>query len=207
MKMNLFVRITIAVLTLSFIEFTYAAGAGNTGGGCYNVEMIALKSKSADLTGTNGHSLFVAMGTRTKILLQEGPFNIIDRNGTDGTASFSLPNPDPTNSGTTKYSVFMRLVGKPGSGLDMSTCAYDSTGSLYCSEDSISMSRIAGTSRFQNVSQELLYIYADIDGDGVTDRVPLFDSRLQEYFWQLDTQGRLHAQLRFCPVSTTVANP
>jgi hypothetical protein len=184
-----------------------AAGTGNTGGGCYNLQIIALKSKTADMTGTSGHSLFIVQNGKTTIKLQEGPFSVIDRNGTDGTASFSLPNPDPTNSGTTQYSVFMRLVGKPGSKIDMSTCAYDSTGALYCSEDSISMQRIAGTSKFQNVSQELLYIYADINGDGVVDRVPLFDSRLQDYFWDVDSTGRLHAQLRFCPVSTTVANP
>ncbi len=140
----------------------YAAGAGNTGGGCYNMNIIALKSKSADMSGTNGHSLFVVQNGNTKILLQEGPFNIIDRNGTDGTAAFSLPNPDPTNSGTTVYSVFARLVGKPGSALDMATCGVDSAGATYCSEDSLSLKRIAGTSKFINVSQQLLYIYADI---------------------------------------------
>lgn len=203
---KIFVGLVSAMVVLVG-EFVYAGGAGNTGGGCYNLEMIAQNSKSVSLTGTNGHSLFLAMNTRTKISLQEGDFNIIDRNGTDGSASFSLPNPDPTNSGVTKYSVFMRLVGKPGSAIDMGTCAYDALGELFCSEDTIDMSRIAGTSKFTNVSQQLLYIYADIDGDGLVDRVPLFDSRLQDYFWQVDAQGRLHAQLRFCPVATQVAAP
>ncbi len=185
----------------------FAAGAGNTGGGCYNMNIIALKSKSADMTGTNGHSLFVVQNGNTKILLSEGSFNIIDRNGTDGTAAFSLPNPDPTNSGTTLYSVFARLVGKPGSALDMRTCGSDATGEVYCSQDTLSLKRIAGTSKFINVSQQLLYIYADIDGDGDIDRVPLFSSQLADYYWDLDSQGRMHAQLRFCPVSTTVAAP
>lgn len=185
----------------------YAGGAGNTGGGCYNLEIIALKQKNADMTGTNGHSLFVAQNANTKILLQEGSFNVIDRNGTDGSAAFSLPNPDPTNSGTTVYSVFARLVGKPGSALKMATCGVDSIGDTYCSQDVLSMKRIAGTSKFINVSQQLLYIYADINGDGIVDRLPLFDSRMEEYFWSLDSTGRMHAQLRFCPVSTTVAAP
>src|SRR5262245_12010434 len=130
----------------------YGAGAGNTGGGCYNLQIIALKSKSAPMTGTSGHSLFIVQGGKTQILLQEGAFSVLDRNGTDGKASFSLPNPDPTNSGNTVYSVFMRLVGKPGSSIDMSTCAYDAEGSLYCSQETVSMKRIAGTSKFQNVS-------------------------------------------------------
>src|SRR4051812_32932066 len=139
----------------SAFAFINVANAGNgaPNGGCYNLEIIAVKTKSADLTSTNGHSLFVGMDTRTKILLQEGAFNVLDRNGTDGTASFSLPSPDPTNSGTTSYSVFMRLVGKPGSGVNLATCATDSTGTLFCSEDTISMTRIARTSKFLNVSQ------------------------------------------------------
>ena len=87
---------------------------------------------------------------------------------------------------------------------DIATCATDSTGNLYCNEDTVSMTRIAGTSKFLNVSQQLLYIYADINGDGVIDRVPLFSSQLQDYYWQLDSQGRMHAQVKFCPVSTVV---
>jgi hypothetical protein len=199
--------LTLTVFTLNFQSMALAAGAGNTGGGCYNMEMIAQQSKTVSLTGTSGHSLFIGLNTRTKILLQEGPFNILDRNGTDGQASFSLPNPDSTNSGTTAYSVFMRLVGKPDSRINMATCAVDDLGATYCSGDQVNMSRIAGTSKFLNVSQELLYIYADINADGVVDRVPLFDSRLSDYFWQVDSTGRLHAQLRFCPVSTKVAAP
>ena len=204
--MNL--KCSLALLCVfTFSHVASAAGVGNTGGGCFNMEIIALKAKNSDMTGTNGHSLFILQNGTTKINLQEGDFNIVDRNGTDGTARFSLPSPDPTNSGTTVYSVFMRLLGKPGSTLDMSTCASDATGALFCSQDTISMKRITGTSKFINVSQQLLYIYADINADGVIDRVPLFDSRLSEFFWNADSTGRMHAQVRFCPVSTTVANP
>lgn len=203
-------QIKVAALTTFFLcasSTALAAGAGNTGGGCYNLQIIAVKSKTADMTGSDGRSLFVLQNGKTKIQLQEGAFSVLDRNGTDGTASFRLPNPDPTNSGTTAYSVMARLVGKPNSTLDMRSCAYDATGALYCSSQALSMTRIAGTSRFQNVSQELLYIYADIDGDGDVDRLPLFDSALSDYFWDVDSTGKMHAQLRFCPFSTTVAAP
>jgi hypothetical protein len=36
---------------------------------------------------------------------------------------------------------------------------------------------------------------------------PLFDSTLENYFWQYDNSGLKNAQLRFYPVSTTVAAP
>jgi hypothetical protein len=206
-KQRIFTLLFLSMAVVLMTPTSHAAGAGNTGGGCYNLQIIALKSKSAPMTNTDGHSLFILQDAKTQILLQEGDFSVIDRNGTDGKAIFSLPNPDPTNSGKTVYSVFMRLVGKPGSKVDISTCAYDSTGALYCSQDQVSMQRIAGTSRFLNVSQQLLYVYADINGDGVVDRVPLFGSALQDYFWDVDSLGRLHAQVRFCPVSTSVAAP
>lgn len=200
MKKTLLKAFVASLMTLTSVK----AIAASTGGGCYNLQIIAVKSKTADMTGTSGHSLFVTLNGNTKILLQEGDFSVIDRNGTDGQAKFSLPNPDPTNSGVSAYSVFARLVGKPGSSLDMKTCAYDADGALYCSQEILSMSRIAGSSKFQNVTQELLYIYADINADGIVDRIPLFSSSLSDYFWDLDSKGRMHAQLRFCPVSTQV---
>ena len=132
---------------------------------------------------------------------------MIDRNGTDGSASFALPNPDVTNSGTSAYSVMARLVGKPNSSLDMRTCGTDAAGATYCSTESLSMKRIAGTSKFINVSQSLLYIYADINADGVVDRIPLFGSQLSSYFWDLDSTGKMHAQLRFCPFTSVVKAP
>jgi len=184
-----------------------AAGNGAINGNCFNLQIIGVKAKSALLTDSNRHSIFIPIGGSSKILLQEGEFQVLDGNGTDGAAKFSLPNPDPTNSGTSLYSVFARLVGKPGSGLNMASCAYDATGALFCSQEVLSMKRIAGTSKFVNVSQQLLYIYADINADGVVERIPLFSDSLQDYFWQVDSTGRAHAQLKFCPVSTVVAAP
>jgi len=68
----------------------------------------------------------------------------------------------------------------------------------------LTLERSKGKSTFDNVTKYLLYIYADIDGDGVLDRVPLFDSSLTGYFWDYDNQGLKLAQLRFYQCSTTV---
>ena len=67
------------------------------------------------------------------------------------------------------------------------------------------MLRLMGS--FENVSKELLYIYADIDGDGVLDRVPLFDESLLGYFWDYDNNGLKVLQLRFYEEATTVPLP
>lgn len=189
-------------------------GNGSPSGAHYNLNIIGTNDKSADMDGSNGHRIFVKIDGNTKIMLTEGAdFQVLDANGTDGTASFQLPNPDPTNSGTTRYSVFARALGKPGGGADVTTCAEwlnPTTGLLeeVCSLAVLELRRSGngGKSSFTNVSKELLYIYADVDGTGIK-RYPLFDSRLQGYLWDYENSGLRLAQLRFYPCPTTVPEP
>jgi hypothetical protein len=181
-------------------------GNGAPSGSHYNLNIIGVpKDKTADMTGNNGHRIFVSMDGRTKILLSEGDYQVLDANGTDGSASFQLPNPDPDGDGTTMYSVFARALGTPGGKSITTTCATDpDTGEEVCSVVSLELERKRGKSSFKNVSRYLLYIYADLDDDGDLERVPLFDDALQGYFWDYDNQGLKLAQLRFYECSTTV---
>src|ERR1051326_8757367 len=90
-------------------------GNGSPSGAHYNLNIIGVpKGKTADMTGDNGHRIFVSLTGKTNILLSQGDFQVLDANGTDGSASFQLPNPDPDNDGVTVYSVFARALGKPG---------------------------------------------------------------------------------------------
>jgi hypothetical protein len=181
-------------------------GNGAPSGSHYNLNIIGVpKDKTADMTGNNGHRIFVSMDGRTKILLSEGDYQVLDANGTDGSASFQLPNPDPDGDGTTVYSVFARALGTPGGKSITTTCATDpDTGEEVCSVVSLELERKRGKSSFKNVSRYLLYIYADLDDDGDLERVPLFDDALQGYFWDYDNQGLKLAQLRFYECSPTV---
>ena len=181
-------------------------GNGAPSGSHYNLNLIGVpKNKSASLSGGDGHRIFVPLAGSTKIMLSEGDFQVLDANGTDGQAAFQLPSPDPDNDGVTQYSVFARALGKPGGSSTTTTCATDpTTGEQYCSIESMVMVRSTGKSSFSNVSKQLLYVYADIDGDGVVDRMPLFDSRLQDYLWQYDNQGLKLLQLRFYEVASNV---
>jgi hypothetical protein len=181
-------------------------GNGAPSGPHYNLNIIGMDNpKSSDMTGNNGGRIFVPLSGSAKINLSEGPFQVLDANGTDGTAAFQLPSPDPDNDGTTTYSVFARALGKPGGSSKTTTCATDpTTGETWCSVYSSVLVRNGGKSRFENVSRELLYIYADLNGDGTVERYPLFGSTLQDYYWQYDNQGLRLAQLRFYEVSTTV---
>lgn len=183
-----------------------AQGNGAPSGAHYNLNIIGVpKGKSADMTGNAGHRIFVPRTGTAKILLTEGDFAVLDANGTDGTASFQLPSPDPENDGITAYSVFARALGRPGGSSTTTTCATDpSDGEEVCSLESMVLVRESGKSTFTNVSRELLYIYADLDEDGTVERYPLFSSTLEEYFWEYDNTGLHLAQLRFYQLATNV---
>jgi hypothetical protein len=180
-----------------------AANNGTTGNGApngahFNLNIIGVpKAKTADMTG-GGSRLFVPLEGKSQILLSEGPdFYVVDPNGTDGKASFQLPNPDPENDGVTVYSVWARPLGKPGGKSTMTTCALDATGVEWCSTEQLVSVRTKGGQKFTDVSRQLLYMYVDLDGDGVTERYPLFSDALQDYFWDYDNQGMKLLQLRF----------
>jgi hypothetical protein len=175
-------------------------------GSHYSLNLIGMpKGKTADMTGNNGHRIFVNLFGKTRILLGEGEFQVLDANGTDGSASFQLPAPDPENDGVTAYSVWARALGKPGGNAGMVTAATDpTTGETIYSMETTVFVRSTGKSSFSDISKYLLYVYADLDGDGTAERYPLFDEALQDYFWEYDNNGLKLLQMRFYPVASDV---
>ena len=185
-----------------------ANDASKLSGAHYTLNIIGVpQGKTADMTGDNGRRIFVPRVGSAKINLSEGPFAVLDANGTDGTAAFQLPNPDPDGDGTTTYSVFARALGKPGGSSKTTTCFTDTTGT-WCSVYSSVLVRGTGKSSFDNVSKELLYVYVDTNGDGTLERYSLFSDALAQYYWQYDNSGLHLAQLRFYEqIKTTVPAP
>ncbi len=204
-------------------------GNGAPSGTHYNLNIIGVKyEKDMDLEVSGGHVIFVPLQGKTKILLAEGDFAVLDKNGTDGQASFQLPNPDPDNDGVTVYSVWARALGKPGGTASMVTGAWDAglDGIIGTADDiqvysmyKLEVERTPGRQKFTDVSRYLLYIYVETDiisdPDGIPNsgdevvlveagRYPLFDPALEDYFWEYDNNGLKLLQLRFYEVSVTV---
>ena len=179
-------------------------GNGAPSGAHYTLNIIGMeRGKTADMGGDNGRRIFVALSGNTKIQLREGPFGVLDANGTDGTAAFQLPSPDPDGDGVTEYSVFARALGKPGGSAVVTTCATDPiSGDEFCSLLSAVLMRNRGGNKFTNVSRDLLFVVADVDGDGDAERVALFGDELEDYFWDYDNHGLRVAQLRFYDTPT-----
>jgi len=203
--MKKLVLIVVAVMLLAIGAGVALAGNGAPSGAHYNLNIIGVSSdKSADMTGSNGHVIFVPLAGKTAIQLTEGDFKVLDANGTDGKAIFQLPNPDPENDGITTYSVYARALGKPGGSSTTTPYIIDADGNYWYSTGSVTLKRDKGKSTFQNVSKELLYVYVDIDGDGTIERIPLFGDKAYEYFWEYDNKGLKLAQLRFYEIPTDV---
>jgi hypothetical protein len=207
------------VLTLGLVLSVYAVnkpkdtepssaarGSGSPTGSHYNLNVIGVpKGKDATMTGSSGHRIFVPLVGNCKINLSAGDFQVLDGNCTDGPSAFQLPNPDPDNDGITTYSVWARALGKPGGKSTTTACATDPvTGEDWCSVYSMVQVRDKGKSSFTDVSKQLLYIYADLDGDGSNERYNLFNDALQDYLWNYDNQGLKLLQLRFYEISSNV---
>lgn len=146
------------------------------------------QDKTADMTGTDGHTIFVQLNggdaapalngqdfntisKQNKIFLFPAPagesFLVLDRNATDANgASFQLP-----ADVSTTWTVWARALGKPGGSANMTTCATVSvtdpvtgavTQEVDCSLATLSITRTKN-SKFQNVSSDLLFISITVD--------------------------------------------
>jgi len=184
-------------------------GNGAPSGAHYNLNIIGVpKGLSSNFTGGNGGRIFVNLFGNTQIDLTEGDYQVLDANGTDGTAAFQLPNPDD-GSGNLAYSVWVRALGKPNGSATMTTCFTElSTGTVWCNAGdlSVSLQRVAGGQKFVNVSKQLLQVCANVSTDPTVTTlqlVPLFSDLGTGYFWEYDNTGLKLAQMRFYPISTT----
>ncbi len=204
-----------AVLAAATAAMTAVAeaqnGNGAPSGTHYSLNIIGVsRGKNVQPEWASGHVIFVALGTKsgspvsTKILLSQsadGSFDVLDKNGTDGEASFSLPAPGG-------YTVWARALGTPGGSAKITTCATDITlvdAGMICSTQNEVFVRGTGKSSFRNVTTALTTITLDpvADAAAVTacgdTTVNLFDPCLEGFFWQYDNNGLKLLQVRFYP--------
>jgi len=207
--------------TDSSAQLAATTGSGAPSGAHYNLNIIGVSAdKNPNMNGASGNVIFVGLGTgkttvTTNILLNQsfdGSFQVLDKNGTDGTASFELPAPGG-------YTVWARALGKPGDSAKVTTCASEvvtagvAVTDTVCSTQNQVFVRGTGKSSFKDVTQPLTTIvidavaepaaFAACGGTNQTSiRVSLFDACLLGYFWQYDNNGLRLLQLRFYPNTT-----
>ena len=227
MKKILIVLLTL-VLCVAFAVPAFATGNGAMSGSHYNLNIIGVdKDKKPSMTGSSGHTIFVPLYGKTRILLQQGAdFQVLDRNGTnqpiadtnpldtvdssaDGTAIFQLPTDLYTVDGVCKYYVFARALGKPkgnpSATIQPGYYYTDLTGTwYYLSTVTVPLSRTTGKPKFADVTNQLMYVYVDYNLDGTVEKIPLFSNYVSPnettYFWDYMNSGLKLTQLRFYPV-------
>jgi len=219
-------------LTLVFAASAHATGNGAPSGAHYNLNIICVpKGKTANMTNTDGHTIFVLCDGMSKINLIEGAdFEVLDRNATDGSASFQLPptdtglisdrasgkndctlNADGTftcGSGISVYSVFARALGNPNGTAVMMLCGLvdptDPTTEVCSTTNQLTLEASGRPAKFENVTANLLYLYNVTINGVLYKRIPLFSDVLQDYFWNYDNNGLKLLQLRFYHCDTMV---
>src|SRR5213078_2946259 len=212
MRLTFYLAAAVAVGMTATAAAAQKASTGNgaPSGSHFNLNIIGVAhGKNPNMAKGGGDVIFVGLGTSsdavtTKILLSQAAdseFTVIDKNGTDGEASFALPAPG-------SYTVWARALGTPGGKAKITTCATDITLSdpgTVCSTQNTVFVREAGHSKFQNVTDALTTIILDpvanaaaVTACGAT-TVSLFDPCLQGFFWQYDNNGLKLLQVRFYP--------
>ncbi len=206
LKKIIVVATTIATLALAIfanITFTNATGNGAPSGPHFNLNLIGAKTTNCPQTeGSGGNVIFVALFGTSKIeLIQGTSFEVLDNNACiDNVAQFQLP-PTNTTGGAPAYTVWARVVGKPGGSGTLTTCATNSTSlETVCSLNQVITMRTKGHQKFINVTTQLTTL-CFINSLGQTQCVNIFDPAFQGFFWSYDNQGQKVLQLRFYPVS------
>jgi hypothetical protein len=104
------------------------------------------------------------------------------------------------------YEIWARALGKQGGKAYMTLCAtetidHDGNGILdeVCNTgmNVVLLERKKGQQKFQDVTDELTLLQANIDLDAAIEKVPLFATDFEDFVWYYDNQGLRLAQLRF----------
>jgi len=187
-----------------------ATGNGAPSGSHFNLNIVGVAhDKNPNMAKGSGDVIFVGLGTSsdavtTKILLSQtadSEFAVLDKNGTDGEASFALPLPG-------SYTVWARALGTPGGQSKIATCATfidptTFTSTILCSTENEVFVRGKGKSSFRDVTSALTTITL-VSGSAAelacgTPTVSLFAPCLQDFLWQYDNNGLKLLQIRFYP--------
>ena len=183
----------------------HASNGFPSGTTLYKFNLLGVpKGKTPSMTGDQGKRMFVPLWGNAKIYLQQGPFDIIDANGTDTNgATFQLPDPQLGDTEYTWYGVYIRPKGTPRGKATLSSCKIVD-GEELCSTESYVLVRGTGKPQVENVSKELLTVCLDLDhiveANPCDLREFLFDDELAQYLWNVDNEGLRNAEVRFIEI-------
>jgi hypothetical protein len=200
-----------AMMALPVLAVNSETGNGAPSGPHFNLNIIGVAKDKNMPENLGGNVIFVQLGNdeasvRSRINLVEGDdFAVMDKDGTDGSATLQLMDPFPNdvppgiNTGETAvYKIYIRALGKPGGSATITSGFTDENGVDWWSLESVTVTRTKGQVKFSDQTLKLTTIYVDITNDGVDNpvRYNLFGNPLWDYFWDYDNSGLKLLQMR-----------
>lgn len=185
-------------------------GNGAPSGPHININIIGVPKEKNMPEGLGGNVIFVALGKNeaitTRINLEMGDeVAVLDKDGTDKSATLQLPDPYPTdvspgiNTGEEAvYKIYVRALGKPGGSATITSGFIDEFGEEWLSLESVEVTRTKAQSKFSDQTLKLTTIYVDMTDDDIDNpvRYNLFGNELWDYFWDYDNNGLKLLQIR-----------
>ena len=211
---KIFAGLVLATLVATMVATTLAKpadkGNGAPSGAHFNLNIIGVPKEKNMPQGLGGNVIFVALGKSeaitTRIHLEMGDeVAVLDKDGTDRSATLQLPDPYPDdvspgiNTGEEAvYKIYVRALGKPGGSATITSGFIDEFGGEWLSLESVEVTRTKGQSKFSDQTLKLTTIYVDITDDDVDNplRYNLFGNELWDYFWDYDNNGLKLLQIR-----------
>lgn len=131
-------------------------------------------------------------------------FEIIDRDATDGTATIQVP----VDGDQITFDIYLRVLGKPNTCMDINAFAYDATQQLYFWAGSVDLNRKTGKATWVKVNYLFDVFWCDVDPvtnlciAGTTVEYSVFNDVFQDYFWSILNNGTRLVQVRLYPKPT-----
>lgn len=136
-------------------------------------------------------------------------FAILDRDATDKDGArimipTELEDPDnPESQRVISVDVWIRVLGKPFTCIDIDAYAFDSSQSLYFWAGSVDLNRQPGRASWTKINELFDVWYCDVvENACVTDtavELSVFNNVFEDYFWNIQNDGTRLVQVRLYP--------
>jgi len=130
-------------------------------------------------------------------------FEIVDRDATDGEARIKVP----VSGDQITFDIYLRVLGKPNTCMDIDAYAFDADQSLYFWAGSVDVNRKAGRSTFVKVNYLFDVWFCQVDPAtgqcvaGTSQELSVFNNVFESYFWNILNNGTRIVQVRLYPRS------
>ncbi len=153
--------------------------------------------------------------TGAKIHFMAGDeYAIIDRDATDNNgatimvdtnivASNSWDDGDGKPDRVIAFDIYMRVLGKPMTCMDIDGYAYDQNQNLWFWSGRVNLNRKTGQSTFMKANELFWVNFCYVVGgvcSGGTEEISVFDNVFEDYFWNILNDGTRLVQVRLYPV-------